>query len=279
MASHTHRPGHRGRHLALGLTTVLILTACGGSDDRTADAGPPDEVDPASTSTAGEASPSATDTTGTGTLVEADAAATDAVATDAVPTEEVAAAGGDGPGEGVEGCPAETTLSITQVSLDFPDEELLPETTFAGGHFVLDLDGSGFGPTLGGTLTTDPTADPVALGESWASPGAPPEGEAHVTMLFEGPPEGATEFPLGTYGVTFTDDVFAPTEGMGLSALNLFTADGSNRPLNRDNAVELTHIGDGVICGTVTSTGREPGPSNPVRHVDGAFVATVTEQP
>lgn len=176
------------------------------------------------------------------------------------------------------GCPTSTEIGIGLVRTD-GEEEILPPTAFSGGHFVLDLDGSGFGPQLGGVLTTDGSADPVALGETWWSPDAPADGALHISILLLGPPAGATEFPLGVYGVTFTDSSFAPTEGMGLAALERHNPDGSSNPMNRDNQLELTHVGEGMICGTIGPSGREPASSNPVTEVTGSFVATMATQP
>jgi hypothetical protein len=196
---------------------------------------------------------------------------------DEEPGQEPAPAG-EGPAAGVDGCPATTELSVTLVRTD-GEEEVLPATAFPAGHFVLDLDGSGFGPILAGAMSTDVAADAVAVGESWASPATPAAGQAVLSVQLQGPAAGETTYPLGPYGQTEADGVVAPTEGMGLATLSLLTPDGSSRTAARDNVVELTHLGDGVICGTISPSDREPAQSNPVTHVEGAFAATLAEQP
>ena len=242
------------------LSLLLVLTsACGGTTDAVGSTATPDPLAATPESTSAEPTP-AESTSTEPTLA----------GTNATPVDESTQ-------HAVDGCASETTITATRVSQDFDPVELVPPgTPITGGHFVLDLDGFGFGPLMSGRLTTDPSLDLESLDGD--APPSPTAGQAHIAIGLEGPPVGATEYPLGAYGVTFDDDTFSPTEGMGLTQLEIATSEG-NFTTRRDNEVEITHIGDGMLCGTIRSTGREPGPSNPVTNVEGSFVATYSEQP
>lgn len=174
-------------------------------------------------------------------------------------------------------CPSETLLTATTETTYEGDVEVLaPDTAFPAGHFTLDLDGSGFGPILDGVFSTDASEDVASMTHTALDP--PPEGVRRVEVLLEGPAEGETEFPLGVYDVTFADGTVDATEGMGLSHLDVVEGDTGYTARNFTE-LEITHIGDDVICGEFRSVDRSEDTSQAPTWVEGEFVAGYSEQP
>lgn len=205
-----------------------------------------------------------------GSAPESTAGADGTDATDDASTDDAGAGG-------AEGCPDETTLGVVFKASTGEDEEIVaPDTVFPAAHFTLDLDGSGYGPVLSGVLSTDPADDVEAL--THTNPDQPEADHRRVLVLLEGPAEGATEFPLGVYDVTFEGGVVDATEGMGLAQLDVQDGEASRQAANFTE-LELTHVGDGTICGELRAVGRSDDTSQPPTHVEGAFVADYTEVP
>lgn len=192
-------------------------------------------------------------------------------------TAEGDTAVGDGGGAAVEGCPDETRLGVTVETTYEGDREVVPaDTAFPAAHFTFDLDGSGFGPILHGVLSTaaEEDAESLAIGE----PDPPEEGTFRVLVLLEGPPEGTTEPPLGVYDVTYEDGTVEATEGMGLAELDVQEGDTQLQGSNF-NELEITHLGDGLICGEIRPVDRSEETSQAPTTIEGEFVASYSEQP
>ncbi|WCO67513.1 hypothetical protein PO878_02110 [Iamia majanohamensis] len=245
----------RTRLLVTAVATALLVASCGGDgggEDATADA------------------------------VAADTPTADAGAADEGGDAEDADEGGDADGAGtgdeaVEGCPEETRLGVTVETTYEGDREVVPaDTAFPAGHFTFDLDGSGYGPILHGVLSTagDEDAESLAVGE----PDPPEAGTFRVLVLLEGPPEGTTEPPLGVYDVTYEDGTVDATEGMGLAELDVQEGDGQLQAGNF-NELEITHVGEGLICGEIRPVDRSEETSQAPTTIEGEFVATYSEQP
>ncbi len=183
---------------------------------------------------------------------------------------------GDGDA-GTEDCPSETLLhAVTETTFEGDVEAVAEETEFPAAHFTLDLDGSGFGPILSGVFSTDASEDVTSMTHAALEPA--PDGVTRVEVLLEGPAEGETEFPLGVYDVTFADGKVDSTEGKGLAQLDI--QEGSSAKQARNfTELELTHIGDDVICGEFRPVDRSDDTSQAPTWVEGEFVASYSEQP
>lgn len=235
--------------MAAFAAVALLLAGC-GDDDETASGG--DDVE-----TAAEDTSSATS--------EA--------------SEDTAESGGDsGDGDaGTEDCPDSTRLhAVTETTYEGDEEVLAEGTEFPAAHFTLDLDGSGFGPVLSGVFSTEASEDVASM--THANPDAPPDGVRRVEVILEGPAEGETEFPLGVYDVTFADGKVDATEGMGLAQLDIVEGSSAKQARNFTE-LELTHIGDDVICGEFRPVDRSDDTSQAPTWVEGEFVASYSEQP
>ena len=120
-------------------------------------------------------------------------------------------------------------------------------------------------------LSTDPDDDVESL--THTNPDQPAADHRRVLVLLKGPAEGSTDFPLGVYDVTFEGGVVEATEGMGLAQLDVQDGEVSRQAANFTE-LELTHVGDGTICGELRAVGRSDDTSQPPTHVEGAFVAS-----
>lgn len=235
--------GVRRITLVLLVAAVGLVPACGDDDGDAEDSGAP------STDATGGAGESTSSTSG---------------------------AGETGDDAGTMDCPAATRLhAVTEASAG--DVEILADgTAFPSAHFTLDLDGSGFGPVLSGVFSTDADEDVASMTHTPLDPA--PADVRRVAVLLEGPSEGETVFPLGVYDVTFSDGKVAPTESTGLSQLDV--QEGSSAAQARNfSELELTHVGDDVICGELRPVDRSDDTSQAPTWLEGEFVATYSEQP
>ncbi len=243
------------RRSATGVVAVLLvgalLVGCGGDDADTtsgsaADATTPDESNGPEVTSSDEES--------------------------GADDDAETAAGGD-----PAGCPTETSLAaVTETTYEGDVEVLAPDTVFPVGHFTLDLDGSGYGPILDGVFSTDASEDVASM--THTATDAPPPGVRRIEVLLEGPAAGETEFPLGVYDVTFADGKVDATPGMGLAHLEIVEGDTGATARNFTE-LELTHIGDDVICGEFRPVDRSGETSQAPTWLEGSFIADYSEQP
>lgn len=165
-------------------------------------------------------------------------------ATDGTPPPSASGTSSTTAPELAEGCVEETTLTV--VTDDGP-VEVTAITSYA------DIVGA---DTQSGTFTFSNTDVSIDDARNVLQPSDLGEGEVVVVLSVQ----GAGEVTLGTY---------PPAEEVESGPVVNFYAvyDHNGRLFGAPPSVELTHAGDGVVCGTLSSDSTEPGT------VTGSFMA------